>query len=412
MKLLRSFFDGSRPSSGRFFQTAFVTYAGMGLSLVSAPLLARTLGPDGRGVLAGAFVSVQVLSWVAFLGLPRGLALQDHKRAFMSGVGVLVVAGLGPISALLAFLSADILSNGDERISLGIRIAAGVLVFSGIGQIGLELVLVSGRIWPFNLIRASTLVFPSLAYIVLWASGTLTLEIAFIVTLAGNALGNLIGCVFAISGIRRSNRTPVPWNFSLRFWSTSAFDSVGGRLDQLLLSALSPASVLGMYAVAITCASASGGLTQALNHVTYSKFASALNASTDNGALLRKRTTSGALLSVIVAVPVVTLVYFFGETLFGVGYHGLALVTAILVVAQFLNDQWQLRVYMDSASENASSLTLASAAGLLALALSAWAFYSFGDLDGPEMAVCVVIFGVVRLSMRSVLRGRSTNPRG
>jgi O-antigen/teichoic acid export membrane protein len=378
----------------------------MGLSLISAPLLARTLGPDGRGVLAGAFVATQVLSWVVFLGLPRGLTLQDHKRSEISGWGIVVVGLLGPASAILAFLGAEALSNGDARIEIGIKISASVLALTGLSQLGIEMVLIDGRLLPFNLVRTATLILPSLAYIVAFFTGSLSLEVAFSITFLGSVVATLIGCAYALPAIKRSHRTPIPWNFSLRYWTTTAFDSVGGRLDQLLLTALNPAAVVGMYAVAVTCASASGGLTQALNHMTYSRFAQSGSVSSSSTGLLRRRTLLGGGLSVLVAVPVLLLVVFFGEAIFGPGYHDLAAVTAILIISQFLNDQWQLRIYHDSAAENARALTLASALGLASLALSAYLFYVAGSLNGVHMAICVVVFGAVRLASRTLLRRR------
>jgi O-antigen/teichoic acid export membrane protein len=403
---IRSFFNGKRPSFASVFQTASITYAGMGLSLVSAPILARTLGPDGRGVLAGAFVATQVLSWVAFFGLPRGLSLQEHKRESVSAWGVIIVGLLGPLSAVAAILSADLLSNGDDRIALGMRIGATILVFTGLSQLGFELVLIKGQFWRFNLVRIANVVLPSAGYIVAFLIGRLTLEVAFSITFLANALATVLGCVYAVSAIRLAKSTRVPWNFSLRYWTTSAFDSVGGRLDQLLLSALSPAAVLGSYAVAVTCAAASGGVTQALNHVTYSRFVNIAGSSQANAQLLRRRTIVGGVLSLAVAVPVLIIVVVFGSMLFGPGYEDLATVTAILIVSQFLNDQWQLRIYLDSASEDARALTLSSGLGLLALAVSAALFSVNGTLTGAHMAICVVIFGVVRLSLRALLRGR------
>jgi O-antigen/teichoic acid export membrane protein len=179
---------------------------------------------------------------------------------------------------------------------------------------------------------------------------------------------------------------------------------VGGRLDQLILTSLSPASVLGVYTVAVTCASASGGLTQALNHVTYSKFAGANASLHANTSVLRRRTLLGGAMSIAVAVPVLLIVIFYGTSLFGPGYEGLPLVTAILIVSQFLNDQWQLRIYLDSASEDARSLTLSSGMGLVALASAAALFNAAGTLTGAHMAICVVLFGAVRLGSRTVLR--------
>lgn len=401
MSLLRRLIGRLPVRTGSFFGTAFVTYAGMGLSLLSAPLLARSLGADGRGALAGAFISIQLLSWIAFVGLPRGLALQEHKRQASSRAGVLLVACLGPISGTLAFVSAGVISNGDDRITLGMQVGSSVLVFAGLAQVGTELVLVQGKIWRFNLIRVVNVLVPSLAYIVVFLAGHLTLVVAFIITLSCQLLATLLGCLFAIRALRSSTRVPPPWSFSLRIWISSAFDSVGGRVDQLLLTALVGASTVGVYAVAVTCAVASGGLTQALNHLTYSKLAARNEADAAGG--LRRRSRLGVGISLVVGTGVIAAVALVGDALFGPGFEDLLPVTAILVASQLLNDQWQLRVYAQSAGENATSLALASGISLGFLGLVATALALTGTLSGVTMGFAVFGFSAARLLVRALL---------
>jgi hypothetical protein len=91
-----------------------------------------------------------------------------------------------------------------------------------------------------------------------------------------------------------------------------------------------------------------------------------------------------------------------GPTLFGPTFVGLVPITAILVVAQLLNDQWTLRVYFQSAEGNATSLAASSAVGLVALLLSTTCFALTETLNGVTMACAAVAFAVGRLVARRV----------
>lgn len=390
----------------QFGVTALVTYAGIGLSLISAPMLAQVIGADGRGVLAGSFVAVNVLAWLSPLGLQRGIALQVVKRDEVSVWGVVAMTMLGIAAAIGTFFMAPILGNDDPRMILGIRIASSVLLLAGIGNMGHQLAMMRGAVWSHNLIRAGTQVLPSLLQIVLFLVGALDLVNAYIVMFAGQVFASLYGVVLAVFAISGRSRAPVPWAFSLRFWSASAFDSVAGRLDQVLLAALTAAPVVGVYAIAVTCANASGGLTQALNQVAFSKFVGAEKTGAVDPRTLRRMTIVGVATSAATGLVVILAVWWLWRPLFGASFAGLTPIVAVLVLAKVLQSQWMLRVLHDSAKESAGALLPASLISFLVLIASVTVLYTTGNLTGVTMAIAYLGMMIVRLSVRELVRLR------
>lgn len=385
-------------------QTAGVTYAGNALSVVSAPMLAHAVGASGRGVLAGAFVLLQLLSWVSFLGLPRGLALQRVKRESISGAGIAVVSALGFVSAGVAFFLAAPVSHGDPRIELGIRISSFILIPYGVQLLGAELSLFEGKVWIYNIIRSAVLIFPSLAYIVAFILHALTLQSAYVITLVGQIISVLIGCVFSVTMTTKLRRVSIPWNFSIKYWITSSLDSVGVRIDQLALSALSTTTVLGIYAVATSCASASGGLTQALNTLAYSSL-SHISADESN-VFVRRRAALGLISSALSGGAICLVVAILGRRIFGPSFDGLTQIVIVLVGAQIISDQWDLRSIADSAQEAPAILVRASATGLFALLAAIAGLFITGILTGLSMACAMVVYSSVRIGSRALLRRR------
>ncbi|TFD20183.1 hypothetical protein E3T31_14800 [Cryobacterium sp. TMS1-13-1] len=391
-----------RAAPSGFMGTTFVTYVGMGLSLLSAPIIARTLGADGRGLLAAAFVSIQLLSWTAFLGLPRTLAVAATQRRLVSRSGLLSTTLLGVVSTILALSTADVVANGNDQLALLIRIAAPQLLFAGLAQLGMEYALSKGRFALWNTLRSSNLILPSAAVLVAFSFGTLTFEFVYAATLFGQVLTIILGSLICIPLFRRSGRVRVPWRFTLQFWSTSAVDAVGGRIDQLLLAAMAPPNVLGVYAVAVTCASAAAGATQAINDITFSRFLNAEMKS--DSSTLRSRSLVGLAASLTSGILVVVLISLLAVPLFGTDFESLPTVSAILIIYQGITDQWNLRTYLDSASLNGRGLAVSSVIGLVALVGGLAIFLQFESLNGSVMAMCMVAMALVRLTSRAIFR--------
>lgn len=376
---------------------AGVTYAGLALSVLSAPMLAMALGASGRGQLAAAFAAIQVMGFVAFLGLPRGVAVQDSREASASRQAVVLVGALGILSALACFAAAEILSGGDAWVAGAIRIASVVLALTGVYQIGVERLLLTSRLGVYNLSRVFNVILPSLGYIVAFLLGALTLELAFVISLIGQLAGSLVGVVSSFGVLARTDAKKTPWRFSLSMWSSTVVDGVAWRMDQVVLAIFASSATLGIYAVASTVANASGGLTQALNTVLYGRFA----VSEEGGSARTGRVRLIALVSsCVTSTAVITAIGLWQEQLLGPTYGGLMVPLVLLCIAQALNDQWQLQVYRQAAAQKSAWITAPSWGGLVALGAAAFAFGYWWRLDAATMAIAVLIGAVVRLALR------------
>lgn len=377
---------------------AAITYIGIALSLVSAPMLAHAIGADGRGMLAGAFAAIQVGGFVAFLALPRALAAQDQVDGGAARGGVVVTTVLGLFAAAVCFAFAPSITGGDPWMTSALRIAAVTLALGGLYQIGVERLLIAGETRMYNVTRALNVILPSVGYIVAFALGRLTLDTAFVITLTGQVLSTLAGAVASIPLLRRARRAETPWRMSFALWASVVSEGIAMRIDQVLLAALAAPATLGVYAVASTVASASGGLTQAINTVAYGRMTRGASQS------IRRSSLIGAAASVTASAAVVLVIAFWGTRIFGPTFEGLLGPLVILCIAQALNDQWHLRVYRQSASQDSSRLTVPALCGLSAMIVVVWLVATFDAMTAEAMALAVLANSTTRLLVRSIMR--------
>lgn len=385
--------------------TAGITYFGMALSLVSSPLVARALGAEGRGVLAAVFAAFQVLAWVSFLGLPRAAIIFRTESGQLSKQTVKWIVLLGCCAAVLLSIFAPLVSGGDERIIMGIRGVAWLLVPSGVAQLGMEVLQTSRKYALWNITRSVPLVLPSLLIIGLYVCDELTLRTAILATASGQLIWCVCGAYFVVREFRNLGDTPVNWRFGLNFWSASLFDTVGGRIDQLLLIAIAGPSELGVYAVALTCAAASGALAQAIGHVAFPDLIE--SSEEERSILYKKQSARGIIASTVTAAGIVSFLYFYSAALFGPTYEGLVGLTLVLSLYQLLNDQWHLLSYRDSATGDARSLRNASIFSLIVLVMTVSGFVLLDNLDALTTAISMVIFACSRIAFRLTRKGRN-----
>lgn len=244
--------------------TSIAVYA---VALVTGPLLARALGPEGRGEIAAVISAAFVLALLLPFGLPQAAAyfmdeqppgrLLSTATAFGLTVGTFICGGLWFVAPLYLHDYSDTALFWARLILIALPLSVGM-------QTVLEIQRRRGADASWNRWRSAPQVVPALAIVPLWFVGALTLNTA----LAAYAIGSLMPLPLLIKGFRHPGpRAPslatfrVMLPYAWRSAGTWTATSLTARLDQVVLAVAVPSGRLGLYAVAVTAASITNPIT-------------------------------------------------------------------------------------------------------------------------------------------------------
>ncbi|WP_238421080.1 lipopolysaccharide biosynthesis protein [Gordonia sp. 'Campus'] len=315
-------------------------------SLITAPLLARALGAEGRGLVAAATAPLLVATAALTLGMPEAVTYFVARRvrtirSLLFGICVMCVVGpigsvlIASISGMLAGAHPDI-RGLMSMVGLMLTPALIVLVVRGYARAEQAWLLVA-----FDQCIAS--VFRVGALGALLASGSLTVTSAAWVLGIGNFIGG-----FAYLGLfwtRRSRSalppTPLPvrthvtqlTRFGMGAWIGSAAGVILARLDQVLFLPLSSAQELGIYVVAVSLADMVRTFNTAVRDVVFS-VQSAKNDDESLGRAARLSTiitTAVGLAAVLMALWAVPLA-------FGSEFSSVTAVLAVILVGTIVGN--------------------------------------------------------------------------
>jgi O-antigen/teichoic acid export membrane protein len=247
---------------------------------VTGPLLARALGPAGRGELQAVLVPLSLapivfsfgISGFAYRMLPRGRTVEETLGSL--GLPLLV---LGSIVAAAAVPIADVLASGREtvRTFLIIGFLAAPLSFlilllsSSLAALERWRSVVAMSVTPFVVSLVAT--------IVLFAAGLLSVATASATAIVASLLAAVPGLAL-LRGIRRPVfRFSLAWDgikFGVKSWLGGLAQTANARLDQLIMITVVPERQLGLYAVATTISGASANVTGAISPPLMTRIAS------------------------------------------------------------------------------------------------------------------------------------------
>lgn len=231
------------------------------LGLLSAPLLAQSLGAEGRGALAAAMAPVYICVIAFALGLPESVTYHVARGLFSGkrhGAIVAVItlaAGLGAVTVV--FIAAPYLSAGADELSTLIRAASLSIIPSLL--VGLMRGHAAGlqRWGTIALERILGAVLRVGALATLWITGQLTVPTALLCMAGGMFLSGFVyffqprhrthhpGSVESLLGIIR---------YGTAVWTGGISGILLVRVDQALVVPLSDARQLGLYVVAVSVA--------------------------------------------------------------------------------------------------------------------------------------------------------------
>lgn len=241
------------------------------LSLLTAPILAQALGPEGRGDLAAVLMPTIVLSWLLSCGVPAAAAyfvdVVPERRLLATVTLFGLVSGV-PICAGLWFLLPAFLDGHSETALTWARIALVAAPFSMGLQSALEVLRRRGAGASWNRWRSAPLVVPAAGVVALAVADRLTLHTALAVYFAGSTIPLILLVTRLVRGEGggpsfEALRLLLP--YAGRTAVVTGATALTVRLDQVVLAAMVPSAQLGIYAVAVTASAASGPLTSGLS---------------------------------------------------------------------------------------------------------------------------------------------------
>lgn len=237
------------------------------LAFVTSPILARTLGPSGRGEVAAIFAVLSIAPWVTELGMTSFLAREHARRAQPLGIllgSIMPITLAGSlVGVAVAVPLAHALGRGRSDVIGFIELGLFLLPLGVLPQT-LYGVAVADQRWNLvMLVRILSTGGSAVAIVALSLLDALTVKTA--------ATAYLVVLVFANAPFLVGLRGARPWRFvgpvartglafGLRSWMSTLASAGNVQLDQVLMAGLVSSRQLGLYALAVTLSTATSSL--------------------------------------------------------------------------------------------------------------------------------------------------------
>lgn len=307
--------------------------------LVASPIIAQTLGVTGRGEVAAATAPYLLAVAIATMGLPDTVTHAVARNAFAARTALrnatMLVLFAGVVATLLQLAFSPWLSSGQLNLQFLIAIAATATCPALVVSV-LRGAAAGSHAWRAvaaeRAIGGGARLFGIVALAV---SGNLTPLSATIVFAYGPVLGGaayLFGPRYSAGADRfgETNFTSL-MSYGSKVWIGSIAGVLLLRIDQVLMTPLSSAFQLGLYAVAVNVGEVPLIVNTAVREVMFSADA----ARRDNSKLTAAARTS-FLLCLTVGVLIATTVWWWLPIVFGSGFAAAVPVAIVLVIAVVL----------------------------------------------------------------------------
>jgi O-antigen/teichoic acid export membrane protein len=223
-------------------------------------LIARALGPSGRGTIAFIAVTTLLAAWFARLGVSEATVVFTAQRPAARPVllaNILVFATTAGFAAAALICGVLVLAPITPAGLGGVELAAlaASIVAATLADAGYKFVLGCSRFGLHAFVTTSTAWLYAVMIAVIWAAFGLTTARAAFAWAATHALRALV--LFPVSALAVGIRPPAlsllleSMRFGLRAWVGSLADALNFRVDQIVVVLIASETVLGIYAVAV-----------------------------------------------------------------------------------------------------------------------------------------------------------------
>lgn len=312
------------------------------VALATGPILAQSLGVDGRGEVAAATAPLTLVVTVATFGIPEAvtwaIARSPRLARNVAGRGALLLTLAGLLAMGAVALVPGWLSGGDRDV-------AGLILIASLAIIPTLLVGilrgVASAMQSWRLVTLERMITSSLRLIVLvpfWLTGTLTPLVATIAVAAMPVVGAFVYVRRLWSlpprahDVPREARVAGLASYGTRIWVGSLSGILLSRVDQVLMTPLAGTYQLGLYVVAVSISELPLIIHTAVRDVTFvNEAADSVDARLSASARISTALSAGAALFLGVSM------LWWLPALFGAGFRDSIPVAAILLLAVVLN---------------------------------------------------------------------------
>jgi len=262
-------------------RTAVFNISGTIVAGAGGLIIARVLGPTGRGEYSAVTAWFGIVLMVGGMGQPAALCFyvaRDAPRApaYVATSRAMMLVG-GSVALCAGLLLAPVLAHGNAALTAGYRIAfaASIAAFAGASY---TFSLQARDLHRWNIVRVSQPVFSFISIVILWRIRLLTVDTALVVL----NVTLLLQLAWAYGACRRTGLVPGRAQMALvRPLSTYGAAQIAAltpaalnaQLDQLVLSQTVPAADLGRYAVAVSLSLFPIPLVAAIGNVAFPRLA-------------------------------------------------------------------------------------------------------------------------------------------
>lgn len=320
-------------------------------ALITGPVLARVLGPDGRGTYAAVLAPMLVVAFLAHIGLPDATTYAVARLRIPKGHVVATVTRLTVLYSSIAtvalwLLAPALLHQSPSAVTL-FRVAVLTLPLQMILIILRQTTSGSGDFHWRNLERVSNAILRFIAIVLAAAAGLLTLTSAVWITILAGLVGLPILLVtlfgWRLQRLRFDPKTRVERPhlgkdlalYGLRGWGGVFAYLVNYRLDQALLVVLVAPAQLGFYAVAVSLAELPQTAFMQMKNILFAE-----SAARDSMLLIARACRLLLLITVVLALIGMAVAPFAIPIMFGRDFEPAVRMSQILLAGTvpFLTD--------------------------------------------------------------------------
>ena len=312
------------------------------VGLATGTLLARLLGPQGRGELAAIQVWPTYLVGFAMVGLPHALTYYCGRNPLQSGALLATAVMIGlvacvPVIVLGYWLMPRLLSAQSPEL---IVIARWYLLLLPVQVVcSLPYSVLQGRLhlkaWnTLRLLAPAGWLLLILSLVIFGQPSPGRLAIGFLFVLLATAVPVFIALLRTEAGafLPRKDLGQSLVRYGFASVLSGLPQDLNLRMDQLLMAAWLPASVLGPYAVAVTWSNGLAPVFNAVEALVLPRLAGTVDLEKQRADLLRNA-RMGAMIFLALTLPWLLLTPAAIALLFGAPYQAVVPAAMVLVLA-------------------------------------------------------------------------------